>query len=123
MINLCEDKSSSLEEKVHDEEGEFLSLDDGFGYCMVFNLSPEQIIEICQGLGINAFIWGKDPAPSIPYFYQKDKKGVFQSIQLEPIIEMSDLESIAPNCSEIWEDLYFNDYFRECLYNDRDYNW
>lgn len=90
---------------------------------MIFNLSPEQIIKIISGFEVHAFIYGEDYVPSIPYLYKKTAENSFQSTALETIYLMDDLESIAPNYGEVWKDLHFNDYFRECLWNNIRYNY
>ena len=124
LINVDDDNLSTLEEIVNNLGGEFMSLEDGEGNCLVFNISPEQIIKISQDYNINLFIYGNDAVPSTPLLYKRNKKGLFQSKPLETINSMGGLEEdIAPQCSNIWEDLYFNDFFKECLWNNQNYNW
>ena len=89
--------------------------DNGFGNGFIFDLSAEEIISLAPRYGIDRFIYGADTTPSTPYFYQKTKNGLFEAKQLEPIISKWDLEEIAPKCSDVWEDLFLNDYFLESL--------
>lgn len=123
LVHLCDNDISVFAQSVKNDCGHSLSLNDGNGNIMVFNLSPEQIIELLEELAADSFIYGKDVSPSIPYFYHKEKDGLFHSKALESIDDMLDLEVLAPECSELWEDLYFDDLFRETLYNDCEYNW
>lgn len=123
LVSSAEDDIDALSHLVDAEDGHYISLNDGTGAGMIFNLSPEQIIKITKQFNINAFIYGNDRVPSKPYFYKKTTEGGFQSVPLEVIYHMGDLESIAPDCSDLWEDLYFNDYFRECLWTGISYNF
>ena len=123
LVNLCDNDISVFAQSVQNEGGLSLSLNDGDGNIMAFNLSPEQIIKLLEELTADSFIYGKNASPSIPYFYQKEKDGLFHSKALESIEEMSDLEVLAPGCSELWEDLYYNDFFRESLAENCQYNW
>ena len=98
------------------QEVHYISLYEGTGTGVLFDLLPEQIISLISRYNGEVFIYGLEQTPSTPYFYKKDPSRSFTAISLEPIYGMDDLEVIAPKCSDCWEDLYFNDMFRETLY-------
>ena len=123
LVSVADKDVDELDHLVNTAKGHYISLNDATGAGMIFNLSPEQIIKILSSFEVDAFIYGEDYVPSIPYLYKKTAENSFQSTPLETIYLMEDLESIAPSCGEFWKDLHFNDYFRECLWNNIRYNY
>lgn len=120
LIHISWEQEKKLAQEIRVSGGEYLTLqdgEDGFGNGFIFNLSPEEIINIANRYGINEFIYGTDPAPSIPYFYKKTEKDSFEVKSFEPLFSYGDLEDFAPECSDAWEDLYFNDFFKESLWS------
>ena len=120
LIQVSWEQENSLMQDIKDKGGDYLSLKDGeFGFSngIIIDLSLEDIINLAPHYGIDRFIFGANSAPSTPYFYKKNEKDSFEDMPLEPIISYEDLEGIAPECSDIWEDLYFNDYFKESLWS------
>ena len=102
---------------VRDAGGFYIDLNDGEERGVVFNLSVEQMILVARSIGCSAFIYGEDESPSKPVYYVRSgSSDAFTSKELsESIVAFDELEEIAPQCNELWEDLYFNDFFRECL--------
>ena len=98
--------------------GFYIDLNDGEDRGVVFNLSAEQMIMVARSIGCSAFIYGEDESPSKPVYYVRSgNDDTFTSKELsESIVAFDELEEIAPQCNELWEDLYFNDFFRECLF-------
>ena len=92
-------------------------MNDGTGIGMIFNLSADQIIKLICSFDVDTFIYGNDYISSTAYLYKKTTICSFKSTPLKTICSMKDLEEIAPDCSDVWEDLYFNDYFKECLWS------
>lgn len=89
--------------------------DNGFGNGFIFNVSAEEIISLAPRYGIDKFIYGADSEPSTPYFYQKVETGLFEATPLDPIVSVFCFEDFAPKCSDVWKDLYLNDFFLESL--------
>lgn len=117
LINtyLCSEKE--LDEIVHAAGGFYIDLNDGENHGVAFNLTVDQMILVARSIGCSAFIYGKDETPSNPVYYVLSDD-VFSSKELnESISEMDELEVIAAKCNELWQDLFFNDYFRECLFS------
>ncbi len=118
LIHISWELEKTLIKEICDKGGDYITMQDGsngFGNGFIFNLSPEDIISLASRYAIGAFIYGTDPSPSMPHYYQKDEKGLFDIKPLDPVIDFEEFEVIAPECSEVWEDLYFNDFFREAL--------
>ena len=117
LVSVCDDDTDKLNQYVNDENGNYLSLNDGTGIGMIFNLSADQIIKLICSFDVDTFIYGNDYISSTAYLYKKTTICSFKSTPLKTICSMKDLEEIAPDCSDVWEDLYFNDYFKECLWS------
>ena len=120
LIHISWEKEKALIKEIRDKSGDYLTMQDGeagFGNGFIFNISPEEIISLAPRYDIDEFIFGEENAPSTPYFYQKDENGTYKITSNETISSYRDLEIIAPKCSDIWEDLYFNDFFIESLYS------
>ena len=117
LITINDEDEKPLVRKFDENDGDFLSLNDGTGAGFIFNLSAEQIVDIVSPFkSIRGFIYGENLCPSTPYFYKRNRKGSYDSFPLEPIVSHFDFESLAPKCSDIWEELFINDYFQECLF-------
>ena len=117
LVSVCDDDTDKLNQYVNDEYGNYISLNDGTGIGMIFNLSADQIIKLICSFDVDTFIYGNDYISSTAYLYKKTTICSFKSTPLKTICSMKDLEEIAPDCSDVWEDLYFNDYFKECLWS------
>ena len=117
LVSVCDDDTDKLNQYVNDENGNYISLNDGTGIGMIFNLSADQIIKLICSFDVDTFIYGNDYISSTAYLYKKTTICSFKSTPLKTICSMKDLEEIAPDCSDVWEDLYFNDYFKECLWS------
>lgn len=117
LVSVCDDDTDKLNQYVNDENGNYISLNDGTGIGMIFNLSADQIIKLICSFDVDTFIYGNDYISSTAYLYKKTTECSFKSTPLKTICSMKDLEEIAPDCSDVWEDLYFNDYFKECLWS------
>lgn len=117
LVSVCDDDTNKLNQYVNDENGNYISLNDGTGIGMIFNLSADQIIKLICSFDVDTFIYGNDYISSTAYLYKKTTICSFKSTPLKTICSMKDLEEIAPDCSDVWEDLYFNDYFKECLWS------
>lgn len=117
LVSVCDDDTDKLNQYVNDENGNYISLNDGTGIGMIFNLSADQIIKLICSFDVDTFIYGNDYISSTAYLYKKTTICGFKSTPLKTICSMKDLEEIAPDCSDVWEDLYFNDYFKECLWS------
>lgn len=117
LIHVEESEFTRLAQLVSEQNGFFIDLNDGTGNGVIFNLSLEKIINISNDVSFDCFIYGDDPIPSSPSFYERSTAGNYMHTNLEPIFSMEDLELIAPRCNSVWEDLYFNDYFKECLWS------
>lgn len=117
LVSVCDDDTDKLNQYVNDENGNYISLNDGTGIGMIFNLSADQIIKLICSFDVDTFIYGNDYISSTAYLYKKTTICSFKSTPLKTICSMKDLEKIAPDCSDVWEDLYFNDYFKECLWS------
>ena len=98
--------------------GFYIDLNDGENHGVVFNLTAEQMISVAISIGCSAFIYGDDESPSKPVYYVRlSNDNAFTSEELsESIVGFDDLEEIAPKYNALWTDLYFNDFFRECLF-------
>lgn len=98
--------------------GFYIDLNDGENHGVAFNLTPEQMISVAISIGCSAFIYGDDESPSKPVYYVRSSDdNTFNSNELnESIVGFDDLEEIAPKYNALWTDLYFNDFFRECLF-------
>ncbi len=116
MIHFNEEDADALKKVVDNEGGFFRSLDDGTGTGFIFNLTADQVIKIVSALNTSSFIYGTDPAPSTPCFYNMDESGSINKTPLDVIYQMDDLETIAPKCCTVWENLSINDYFKESLW-------
>lgn len=117
LVSVCDDDTDKLNQYVNDENGNYISLNDGTGIGMIFNLSADQIIKLICSFDVDTFIYGNDYISSTAYLYKKTTICSFKSTPLKTICSMKDLEEFAPDCSDVWEDLYFNDYFKECLWS------
>lgn len=117
LVSVCDDDTDKLNQYVNDENGNYISLNNGTGIGMIFNLSADQIIKLICSFDVDTFIYGNDYISSTAYLYKKTTICSFKSTPLKTICSMKDLEEIAPDCSDVWEDLYFNDYFKECLWS------
>ena len=117
LVSVCDDDTDKLNQYVNDENGNYISLNDGTGIGMIFNLSADQIIKLICSFDVDTFSYGNDYISSTAYLYKKTTICSFKSTPLKTICSMKDLEEIAPDCSDVWEDLYFNDYFKECLWS------
>lgn len=117
LVSVCDDDTDKLNQYVNDENGNYISLNDGTGIGMIFNLSADQIIKLICSFDVDTFIYGNDYISSTACLYKKTTECSFKSTPLKTICSMKDLEEIAPDCSDVWEDLYFNDYFKECLWS------
>ena len=117
LVSVCDDDTDKLNQYVNDENGNYISLNDRTGIGMIFNLSADQIIKLICSFDVDTFIYGNDYISSTAYLYKKTTICSFKSTPLKTICSMKDLEEIAPDCSDVWEDLYFNDYFKECLWS------
>ena len=117
LIHAEECEFTRLAQLVSEQNGFFIDLNDGTGNGVIFNLSLENIIKISNDIGFDRFIFGSDPIPSSPSFYEMSITGNYLHTNLEPISSMEDLELIAPRCNSVWVDLYFNDYFKECIWS------
>lgn len=117
LVSVCDDDTDKLNQYVNDENGNYISLNDVTGIGMIFNLSADQIIKLICSFDVDTFIYGNDYISSTAYLYKKTTICSFKSTPLKTICSMKDLEEIAPDCSDVWEDLYFNDYFKECLWS------
>ena len=118
FIHVSWESEKKLKQEIVAMRGDYLTLQDGEdGYTngFIFNLSLEEIISLAHKYELNEFIYGTDPAPSTPYFYQKSENEQYRIQPLEEISTYGMLEDIAPECSDIWKDLYFNDFFIESL--------
>ena len=98
--------------------GFYIDLNDGENHGVAFNLTAEQMIAVALSICCSAFIYGDDESPSKPVYYVRSSNdNAFTSKELsESVVGFDDLEEIASKCNELWTDLYFNDYFRECLF-------
>lgn len=118
MLSNYSVDESEVNRIVGEEGGSYIDLNDGNTFGIVFNVDLEQMREIASGIGCEMFIFGLDFAPSKPGLYTKQNNGKYEFSPIFETLEvMDDLEEVAPNYSEMWEDLYFNDYFRECLWS------
>ena len=118
FIHVSWELEKKLEQEIAAMGGDYLTLQDGEdGYTngFIYNLSLEEIIRLAPKYELNEFIYGTDPAPSTPYFYQRNENEQYRIQPLEEISSYMDLAVIAPECSDIWKDLYFNDFFIESL--------
>lgn len=123
LVSVCDDDTDKLNHYVNNENGYYISLNDGTGTGMIFNLSADQIIKLVGSFDVDTFIYGNDYISSTAYLYKKTMECSFKSTPLKTICSMEDLEEIAPDCSDVWEDLYFNNYFKECLWTGINYNF
>lgn len=117
LIHVEASEFTRLSQLVNEQNGFFIGLNDGTGNGVIFNLSLEDIIKISNDIGFDRFIFGSDSIPSSPSFYERSTAGNYLHTNLEPISSMEDLELLAPRCNSVWEDLYFNDYFKECIWS------
>lgn len=117
LIHVEESEFTKLAQLVSEQNGFFIDLNDGTGNGVIFNLSLEKIIKISNDISFDCFIYGENQISSSPSFYERYTTGDYQHTTLDPISSMEDLELIAPRCNSVWEDLYFNDYFKECLWS------
>lgn len=107
---------SEVSQIVKEKGGSYIDLNDGNSFGIVFDVDLEQMKEIAKSIGCEMFIFGMDYVPSKPELYTMQNNGEYKFSPISETVEViDDLEEIAPNYSEMWEDLYFNDYFRECL--------
>lgn len=99
--------------------GFYIDLNDGKNRGVAFNLTAEQMVLVSLSIGCPAFIYGDDESPSKPVYYVRPSNdNAFTSKELsDSIVGVDELEELAPQCNEVWEDLFFNDFFRECLYS------
>lgn len=117
LIHFNEEETDTLNKAVTNENGFFMSLDDGTGTGFIFNLTADQVVKIVSKLNFTSFIFGTDPAPSTPCFYNMDESGSINKSPLDEIYQMDNLETIAPHCNDVWKNLSINDHFRESLWS------
>ena len=100
---------SEISQIVKEKGGSYIDLNDGNSFGIVFDIDLKQMKEIAKSIGCEMFIYGMDFAPSKPELYTKQNSGEYEFSPISETVEvMDDLEKIAPNYSEMWEDLYFN---------------